>query len=977
MSAKYRIGSLVEFNKDKYTEEEGEYKPYNEKYFEGKQGYVMAISDTKVSTAQSIEQLAESGNAEYMYKIKVGLSDIDNVPESDIFNPNENLTAKVEERLRKKQEGKTFSDTEGRIGGSAKEKSAYRLLKGQVYGLSDLEGIETDEATAIELIKKDKVYPKVDIEAERGKGVSSGATYLKVKLREAFGGEPPNDKNKRKIYVGYATYLTTAMESVFSVEDFQNFCRNKTINTGIQEIIKILKPELIEDIEDETAQKIKDKEYLSSKVSELSVEIEALEKNFKESNDVTNKLYASQKEVDIDSKKNSLRNYRNELYSIDVNGLTNIEAEFIKSLGFSRQGSNYVTRQIFTEVFSKRFLNFVIIGSEPVKETIETAKDYEALTLPESLMLIEKENSYNVERLEKSKEKIAKVNTLRGKDQYDDYFKGSEGDIGFSGGDFAKWKIRGNYFYYKDLKGEEQVLAYKKRYILGYEKRIAEYEKSIDAIKYKYRVRENNWEWAGAKKGKTTETDGKERSELKINTYPPLSFIKRTGGIKIEDSDITPVTIEKNGKKFATYPKIQEHFGFSNVELGQSLLDKEAKEHIRHFLGAMADFGDILNMNIVELNKLGGLSIAFASRGHGKASAHYEGLRKVINITKTRGGGAVAHEYMHYLDNILPKIDRAEYSYKEYASVIKEGRYGMRSAPVENKAVFKAIDNIFQYIYNRIMPSIDGDNRRTSEQTIVKVKKLINATDKGWQIPTRFSTLRTGAPKVPTDIDEYFNLFKERYSHYKRIENLKAKDISVLGAIVKKFGYKFYEFEFETRNSQYYANAIAMGSDYWSRAWELFARAFETYIFDKLDKLGRANSYLVSGDYFDRPEGIYPQGDERADLFLLYDALMQTIKREYNISDFKAWTNERVDEYFDIENDKETGVIVDDNTKKPVKVVHDKKPSKKETKKVAVKQKLKAFLELLETEKMETGGNLQNNYGYTDKLNEFLLTLQN
>ena len=168
-----------------------------------------------------------------------------------------------------------------------------------------------------------------------------------------------------------------------------------------------------------------------------------------------------------------------------------------------------------------------------------------------------------------------------------------------------------------------------------------------------------------------------------------------------------------------------------------------------------------------------------------------------------------------------------------------------------------------------------------------------------------------------------------------------------------------------------------MGSDYWSREWELFARAFETYIFDKLDKLGRANNYLVSGDYFDRPEGIYPKGDERAELFLLYDALMQTIKKEYNISDFKAWTKERVDEYFDIENDKETGVIVDDNTKKPVKVVHDKKPSKNETKKVAVKQKLKAFLELLETEKMETGGNLQNNYGYTDKLNEFLLTLQN
>jgi hypothetical protein len=52
------------------------------------------------------------------------------------------------------------------------------------------------------------------------------------------------------------------------------------------------------------------------------------------------------------------------------------------------------------------------------------------------------------------------------------------------------------------------------------------------------------------------------------------------------------------------------------------------------------------------------LSIAFASRGSGKASATYESLRKIINITKSKGGGALAHEYMHYIDNIIPKIDR-------------------------------------------------------------------------------------------------------------------------------------------------------------------------------------------------------------------------------------------------------------------------------------------------------------------------------
>jgi hypothetical protein len=962
MSAKYRIGSLVEFNKDKYTEDEGEYKPYSEKYFEGKQGYVIDISDT---------------NDEYMYKIKVGLTDIENVPESDIFNPNESLTEKVEERLRKKQEGKTFSDTEGRIGGSAKEKSAYRLLKGQVYGLSDLEGIENDEATAIELIKKDKVYPKVDIEGERGKGVSSGAVFLKVELRKAFAGEPPNNKDKRKIYVGYATYLATAMEDIFSVKDFEEFRSKKTIATGVQEIIKILRPDLVESISDE-------KKVNLDTLNEINVKRKNITKELDE-------LYEKQRaeklsDYDADKITEKVIALNMILMPLDRNvraydkDLTQIELAFLDSIGAKRTSASYVSRNIFTEVFGKRFVNFLTIGSDPVRSAFELAKDYEPLSLPESLMLIEKESGYGLKRLEENKEKLVKASALKSKQDYDEFFKGREGETGYHRSLFStEVKFKKEFVSYNELKGENQVKIYANRYIRGLKVKIEEDEKRIDEIKHKYRARENNWEWTLAKKGNTTGTEGKERSELKINTYPPLSFIKRTGGIKIEDSDITPVTIEKNGKKFATYPKIQEHFGFANVELGQSLLDKEAKEHIRHFLGAMADFGDILNMNIVELNKLGGLSIAFASRGHGKASAHYEGLRKVINITKTRGGGAVAHEYMHYLDNILPKIDRAEYSYKEYASVIKEGRYGSRSGVVANPDVYEAIDNIFQYIYKRAIPFdlTENEGNQYAKNRVVTVKRIIYASEKGFAIPTSFTNIRTGVPKVPTNIDEYFNLFKERYTSYKRVENLKPRDIDVLGFIVKKFGYKFYEFEFETKNSQYYANSLAMGSDYWSREWELFARAFETYIFDKLDKVGRANNYLVSGDYFDRPEGVYPQGDERADLFLLYDALMKTIKKAYNISDFKAWTKERVDEYFDIENDKETGVIVDDKTKKPIKVVHDKKPSKKETKKVAVKQKLKAFLELLETEKMETGGNLQNNYGYTDKLNEFLLTLQN
>lgn len=977
MSAKYQIRSLVEFVRDKYTEEEGEYKPYNEKYFKGKQGHVISVSDTKVSTAKTLEQLAESGNAEYMYVVKVGLSDIINVPESDIINPNKKISEKVEERLRAKQAAKEFKDTEGRIGGSKKEKRAYQMIS-----LSDLNAIENDEATAIELVKKDKVYPKVDVQKERESGNSSGAVFLKVKLREAYGSEPPNNKDKRKIYVGYATYLTEAMQKITSVKEFGDFCHSKTVSIGITEILRILKPELIEE---------SDGIRESNKIKLEEIEDEMREIDNKK-NDELKKIKASHPELvssmgdfrfyevpEIDrAEYNKYENLWDELRKekyLYNNELTSIEHKFLESLGIkSSSGSYWINRQIFEEVFGKRFVNFITQGSNPVKETFEQAKKYEAMSVSESIMLIENESDYSTKTIERKIKQNEEIGKLVTKEQHDEYFK-EHGSMGFSGGDFAKWG-RG-YFYYKDIKVIDQIEAYKKRYILSNNSTIAHEQKRIDTLKEKYKVRDNDWSWSEKKGGDGV--DKKDRSELKVNTYPPLSYIKRTGGVKIIDEDITP-------------DSIRQKFGFKEVEFGQSLKDKEAKEHIRHFLGAMADLAEILNMNVVELNKLGGLSIAFASRGGGKASAHYEPLRKVINVTKTRGGGAIAHEYMHYLDNILPKIGRAEYTYKDWASVIEESRYGSnRRGKIASDLVFKAVDNIFEYIYKRKFP-MELKNIPTSPMTSeeadkfteaiknkaqekVIVKKNIDANTRGFSLPQSFYTTWSGNT-IPTDIDTYFDAFKNRYSQYRFIDNLSKRDIEILGAIVHKFGFKNYEFSFESNKSRYYANSINMSSDYWSRAWELFARAFETYIFDKLEKSGRANNYLVSGAYFEREEGVYPFGDERKDLFVLYEALMTAIKSEYKISDFVAWTAERVDEYIALEVDKdetvESGVIIDTETEKVEEIIATKNETNDiSERKFQAQRKLIALYKLLQIDKMEKGGLIKENETITDKLLNF------
>lgn len=47
------------------------------------------------------------------------------------------------------------------------------------------------------------------------------------------------------------------------------------------------------------------------------------------------------------------------------------------------------------------------------------------------------------------------------------------------------------------------------------------------------------------------------------------------------------------------------------------------------------------------------LGMAFASRGRGKAAAHYEPDNDVVNLTKTHGDGSLAHELMHRLHHKL------------------------------------------------------------------------------------------------------------------------------------------------------------------------------------------------------------------------------------------------------------------------------------------------------------------------------------
>lgn len=97
--------------------------------------------------------------------------------------------------------------------------------------------------------------------------------------------------------------------------------------------------------------------------------------------------------------------------------------------------------------------------------------------------------------------------------------------------------------------------------------------------------------------------------------------------------------------------------------------------------------------------------------------------------------------------------------------------------------------------------------------------------------------------------------------------------------------------DFGTADSHYLSEAakISGSGDYWIRPNELFARAFESVIFDRLEAMGARSDYLVHGVEEDRFADAgcwrgnpYPSGEERARIASALDGLFEAVVPRLN-----------------------------------------------------------------------------------------------
>ncbi len=269
-----------------------------------------------------------------------------------------------------------------------------------------------------------------------------------------------------------------------------------------------------------------------------------------------------------------------------------------------------------------------------------------------------------------------------------------------------------------------------------------------------------------------------------------------------------------------------ETFDFRGVEFGNWLPQDERQDVLNMAHDALSDLAELFGVEkkAIGLDIDGGghtIAAAFGSRGRAKAMAHYEPVRKAFNLTRMNGAGSLAHEYGHAFDNIL---------------------FGKLCGNLNSPKIYMLTDALRNYGVKRVIN--DTLSKTTGE---------------------RFGEISQNSSKILVEFLSRFDDLSESlmltYSNSTNRDN------------------PYHKTDF------FYAACVLdqkKSTPYWSSHKELFARAFETWCFDKLEKSDRKSEYLVSGvegarfndnnRYTGNP---YPQGKERIEINSKFDKVIE------------------------------------------------------------------------------------------------------
>lgn len=340
-------------------------------------------------------------------------------------------------------------------------------------------------------------------------------------------------------------------------------------------------------------------------------------------------------------------------------------------------------------------------------------------------------------------------------------------------------------------------------------------------------------------------------------------------------------------------------FEFKGGEFGNWMSEKDRQASLDMGYEALYDLAKVLKVETTDISLGDSLSIAFGARGSGNALAHYEPLREVINLTKMRGAGSLAHEWAHALDDILGKRlglggfmteklfdKRVPESMKTLVDAMKFKETSGDEVKAAREREVENYKNSIRRCINSLFPGSPymTDVQKARKDALIEVY-FENAPNVGDEF---YSYVYAG--EGIRDIDKLSELHKEitgrvipkeeriNLAHYQNSLKHKMERVDK----PQKVKTDFYE------NSEMFDKAHSKTDHgYWASNIEMFARAFACYVHDKVE--GRSDylcghSEMAVSEVFNKATGLskeiaaIPLGEERKVINECFDAFIQELK---------------------------------------------------------------------------------------------------
>ncbi len=497
----------------------------------------------------------------------------------------------------------------------------------------------------------------------------------------------------------------------------------------------------------------------------------------------------------------------------------------LKELDKVANGGKIIPNTDFGMIFGKALRNivFTIKGyrtTKAVRETYLKAHQYSGITKEQAEPHVTKLKQLIDRKIKRQNDCIDSAHQIISSA---DMRRHRQNDLTFNGGMLSSMRTVEDY-----VKYVTQVCT---RFINDANREYNEHKE-----RFPYKEFKPDWSWADTKKTSKAKSSTKPRIEA-----VPLSYIKRTGGLLIDEADENTV-IEK--------------LHFKSLTLGNYVKDDEAKEHIRHFIAAIVDLCEVLDINL-SINEALGIAFGAFGRG-GKAMATYYPTRQFINLTKRNGDGSVAHEWGHFFDHYLNGLE-------------------LSTKPLRSEDY---LNTIIEKLGYKKKYFIGGKSSPT----------------KDWFKDIFKTTIKNAVPDTILHQSIANLIVMLRFGYYA----LEDKAVS----------YTDFDDTKKRRTDSYLYHYSKLQGAYWKDIAEMFTRSFECYVYDRLKEKGRVNNYLVSGGMFSFP--VYPQNQERIYINKYFDNLIYAIKEHLKIKPFEPFTDKRADEYIDLTENGSVnkGVIV-------------------------------------------------------------------